>query len=221
MRPLTLDRLDLGPSDRINHVYLLSDPGVGEAAVVDPAWDVVGLKAACDRRGVRLSTIALTHSHADHCNAADELAARTGASIHIHVDEAAFAGDRAASYRRFRDGDLLAAGRFALSCIHTPGHTPGSTCFLAGDRLFTGDTLFNEGCGYTHLRGGDPKALFQSLQMLKARIPAHCMVYPGHTFRRPAGLAFSEVRRINPYLRFQGLAGFVQFSGLRAPRGGA
>lgn len=216
MKPLALDLLTLGPVDRPNHIYVLWDEQSGDAIVIDPAWNAGKLRDFCDARSLNVRGILLTHSHGDHCNAADELAELTGAPIHISAAESVFSMLDTSNYLKFEHSTKLVLGSILAACIVTPGHTPGSTCFYVDDRLFTGDTLFYEGCGYTHLKGGDPGALFDSLQMLKEVIPASCVVFPGHTFRSPLGLTFGALCEKNPYTRFQTKSAFSRFSGLRA-----
>ncbi|GIU89913.1 MAG: hypothetical protein KatS3mg010_1012 [Acidimicrobiia bacterium] len=88
-------------------------------------------------------------------------------------------------------GDVLAVGEVAITLIHTPGHTPGSQCFLVDGRLVSGDTLFLDGCGRTDLPGGDPEQLYESLTQKLAAVPDDTVLYPGPPVlagaERPAG----------------------------------
>ena len=77
--------------------------------------------------------------------------------------------------------DLVEVGAVGIRLLHTPGHTPGSQCFLVGDRLVAGDTLFLEGCGRTDFPGGDSDAMYRSLHRL-AGLAGDPVVYPGHLY---------------------------------------
>ena len=66
--------------------------------------------------------------------------------------------------------------------MHTPGHTPGSQCFLVDGKLVAGDTLFLDGCGRTDLPGGDPDAMYESLTQRLAMVPDDTVLYPGHLY---------------------------------------
>jgi hydroxyacylglutathione hydrolase len=83
-----------------------------------------------------------------------------------------------------------------VTLIHTPGHTPGSQCFLVHGCLVSGDTLFLDGCGRTDLPGSDPSAMYDSLQVL-ARLPDDTVLYPGHRYSEPASASMGEVRHAN------------------------
>ena len=92
-------------------------------------------------------------------------------------------------------GPELRVGRLAVSVLHTPGHTPGSCCFLCGDALFSGDTLFAGSIGRTDFPGGDDQAMAASLRMLAALEPG-IRVFPGHG----ESTTLSKERMENPYL---------------------
>ena len=85
------------------------------------------------------------------------------------------------------------------ACLHTPGHTPGSQCFVVGDNLVSGDTLFLEGCGRTDLPGADPDAMYTSLQRL-ASLPGRLRLWPGHHYSPASSSPLEEVRRTNSVL---------------------
>ena len=84
-----------------------------------------------------------------------------------------------------------------LQLIHTPGHTPGSQCFLVQNRLIAGDTLFLQGCGRTDLPGGDPRQLYLSLSQKLAKVPDSAILYPGHLYDPRASASLGETRRSN------------------------
>ncbi|MEI6128925.1 MAG: MBL fold metallo-hydrolase, partial [Planctomycetota bacterium] len=94
-------------------------------------------------------------------------------------------------------GDVLKVGEISIQLIHTPGHTPGSQCFLVQNRLVAGDTLFLQGCGRTDLPGGDPRDLYLSLTQKLAQVPDSATLFPGHLYGpRPSAL-LGETRKSN------------------------
>jgi hydroxyacylglutathione hydrolase len=98
-------------------------------------------------------------------------------------------------------GDTVTAGAVSVELLHTPGHTPGSQCFLVSDRLVAGDTLFLEGCGRTDLPGGDPEAMYFSLTQRLARVPDSAMLFPGHLYAPDPSATLGDVRRRNYVFR--------------------
>ena len=139
--------------------YLVGCSQAGEAVVVDPLRDVAPYLAAADAERVRITAVTETHIHADFLSGSRELAARTGAWLHLSAEggtdwQYAFAaGDGA---RLLHDGDEIVVGNVRLRVLHTPGHTEGSVCLLAEDDglLYSGDTLFEAGWGRVDLPGG-------------------------------------------------------------------
>lgn len=156
--------------------------GAGEeAAVIDPALDPAVYRDLAAARGWRITAVLETHIHADHLSRARRLAALTGATLFLPAQErATFA------FRPLRDGAAVAIGAARLTALHTPGHTPESTCYLLDDRvLFTGDTLFLAAVGRPDLHAGATEAaakarrLYRSLGRLLALPPA-TLLLPGH-----------------------------------------
>jgi glyoxylase-like metal-dependent hydrolase (beta-lactamase superfamily II) len=160
---------DPAAAQMANFVYAIGDDQTRECVLVDPAWDVDGLLALLDQDGMRLIGALATHYHPDHVGGAlfglhveglRALLARRGVPVHVHADEAAglrvVTGLSATDLVLHRGGDTLSVGQVPVEFVHTPGHTPGSQCFLVDGRLVAGDTLFVQGCGRVDLPGGDP-----------------------------------------------------------------
>ena len=93
-------------------------------------------------------------------------------------------------------GDTVRVGAVVIELLHTPGHTPGSQCFLIDGRLVTGDTLFLEGCGRTDLPGSDVGQMYESLQRL-ATLPGGTVVFPGHRYSLPSSGTLDVIREQN------------------------
>jgi glyoxylase-like metal-dependent hydrolase (beta-lactamase superfamily II) len=92
-------------------------------------------------------------------------------------------------------------GDIPIELIHTPGHTPGSQCFLVNGALVSGDTLFLEGCGRTDLPGGDPTALYDSLTQRLAKVPDDTVLFPGHLYSAEPFASLGDTRRYNYVFR--------------------
>lgn len=181
----------------LNLAYVLGDAGSGICAVIDPGWDSGAILSAAGEAKLRIEKILLTHAHFDHMGALAEIASETGAPIYVHSSEASDVGGDLKTVVT-EDGTEIKLGSFKIECIHTPGHTPGSQCFLVGDNLFTGDTLFVDGCGRVDLPGSSPPEMLSSLNRLSKLDPA-TKVWPGHDY---GGLesTIGKLMETNPYL---------------------
>lgn len=172
--------------------YFLSDGN--EAAVVDPAAECSKILNKLAERGLKLKYILLTHSHFDHMMALDELREAAGAPLCVHKLDAPALTDPRLSYMLqfggldrpsrpadilLEDGDIIQIGGSELKVMHTPGHTLGSVCYIAGDNIISGDTLFKGNIGRYDLYGGNYARLLESLKLLTA-LEGDYKVYPGH-----------------------------------------
>lgn len=181
----------------LNLAYVVGDADSGTCAVIDPGWDSKAILRAADGEGLRVEKILLTHAHFDHVGALMEIASETGAPVYVHASEAAeLGGDLDA--RPTEDGTEIEIGSLKAKCLHTPGHTPGSQCFLVDGNIFTGDTLFVDGCGRVDLPGSNPKEMLASLRRLAGLDPA-ITVWPGHDYGGPSSTIGTLVET-NPYL---------------------
>ena len=172
----------LGPFD--NNAYVIVDPAAGEAAIVDlPAEGERILEAAA---GLRVGKILLTHTHPDHWLSYDLLKQATAAPVYCHPAEVQMPrppGRPTFGPERIdvplADGQELTVGKVSVRVIHTPGHTPGSVCFLVGGYLIAGDTLFPGGPGHSDT----PQDLQQTIRSIIGRLyvlPDATLVLPGH-----------------------------------------
>ena len=108
--------------------------------------------------------------------------------------------------------DTLTVGRLALTFLHTPGHTPGSQCFLVDGRLVSGDTLFIGACGRTDLPGSDPTEMYYSLTQRLAALPDETILFPGHNYGG-ASSTIGDEKRHNAFMRFSSLGDFLRTMG--------
>ncbi|HEX4539355.1 MAG TPA: MBL fold metallo-hydrolase [Acidimicrobiales bacterium] len=206
-------RTDFVARQMVNFVYLIGDRETGDAVVVDPAYgvsDLVDLLAADD---MRLTGALVTHWHPDHVGGdlmghgiegLRELLEHKEVPVHVQADEAPWvtrATGVADLLEHHQSGDVVDVGDLGVTLLHTPGHTPGSQCFMVENRLVAGDTLFLEGCGRTDLPGGDPEAMYDSLTRRLARVPDDTILFPGHLYSADPSATMGDTRRLNYVFR--------------------
>jgi len=169
-----IHKVVVGPLD--NNVYVLRCTQTGEAVLLDAANEHDRLLDLCRRLGVR--SVLETHGHWDHIQAVPELR-DAGYEVHVTAEDA----DMLPSYDQIlEDESVVRVGRLRLRTIHTPGHTPGSMCFLieGAPVLFSGDTLFPGGPGATKFPGGDFAAIIDSIDRKLFTLAPETEVLPGH-----------------------------------------
>ncbi|WP_343599864.1 MBL fold metallo-hydrolase [Mycobacterium sp.] len=192
-----------------NFAYLIGDRQTGDCVVVDPAYAAGDLLDALQADGMRLSGVLVTHHHPDHVGGSmmgfqlkglAELLEQASVPVHVNSDEALWVsrvtGISTGDLTTHRHGDTVNVGDIAIELLHTPGHTPGSQCFLLDGRLVAGDTLFLDGCGRTDFPGGDSDEMYRSLQQLAA-LPGNPIVFPGHWYSAQPSAPLAEVTRSN------------------------
>ena len=178
----------------VNFVYLIGDRQTKECMVVDPAYAIADILEIVDQDEMKLTGVLATHYHPDHVGGSmmgmkiqgvADLLEKCQIPIHINKHEtkwvARTTGLNENDLVQHESGDKVSVGDVSITFVHTPGHTPGSQCFLVEQRLVAGDTLFLDGCGRTDLPGGNPGDLYSSLQTL-ASLPAATIVCPGHRY---------------------------------------
>lgn len=172
--------LDGGTWDVDNNVWIVGDDT--EVVVIDPAHDPAAIHAAVGDRAVR--AILLTHGHDDHIRAAKATAELLNAPIHLHPADRMLwdAVYDTAPDAELADGDEITIAGVALQAVHTPGHSPGSTSFVASDlgAVFSGDTLFNGGPGATGRSYSDFPTIIDSIRDRLLVLSADTVVYTGH-----------------------------------------
>ncbi|MEE9414537.1 MAG: MBL fold metallo-hydrolase [Acidimicrobiales bacterium] len=197
-----------------NFVYLIGDRETGEAVVVDPAYDPEGILAICDADAMTLTGALATHYHPDHIGGhmmgydlagVADLLEHTSVPVHVQQAEAEFVakvtGLSESDLVSHSSGDIVTVGEIEIELIHTPGHTPGSQCFLVENRLVAGDTLFLDGCGRTDLPGGDAKELYRSLTQRLAKVPDEATLFPGHQYSPDPSAQMGTTRNTNVVFR--------------------
>ena len=190
--------------------YLVAEPGSGDAVIVDPGEESDRFLAVARREGLTIREIWLTHAHIDHVSGVAEVKAATGAPIYLHPadrplydnlpQQAAMFGLRVGPPpppdRPLSHGGAVAIGTTTFAVRHTPGHSPGSVCFVAPGIVLGGDVLFQGSIGRTDLPGGSFERLIRSIRGELLVLDDDTMVYPGHGPPTTIGVE----RRTNPFL---------------------
>ena len=193
----------------VNFAYLIGDRDTGECVVVDPAYAVRDLIDIAESDGMRITGVMASHYHPDHVGGnmmghtiegVSALLEHIQVPIHVNEHEAPWVlkttGISQTDLCSHSAGDIVKVGQFDITCVHTPGHTPGSQCFLTNGCLISGDTLFLEGCGRTDLPGSNVADMFDSLNTL-AQLPDSTVVLPGHQYSAPSAALLSDVKEYN------------------------
>lgn len=184
------------------------------AVVIDPGDDAVRIMETVRAHDLSVEAVLLTHNHFDHIMAADTVLKQTGAKLYAFGADAEALSDPArvllymspydnmasltADYV-LADNDTVTVGDMTFRVMHTPGHTPGSCCYIAGDVMFSGDTLFENSIGRMDFVGGSPRDMLLSVRKLY-HLTENYTVYPGHG---PATTLLQE-KYNNPYMRKHG-----------------
>ena len=169
---LIVRKIEVGPME--NNTYVLECPETHASIVVDGCFEPEKILAGAE--GTDVVAIVQTHGHGDHVQALEAIKSALGVPVCAHPgDDYPVAIDRSLA-----DGDEVTFGTCRARVLHTPGHTPGGTCYYLGGHLISGDTLFPGGPGNTF---GDEKAFAQLIDSIRNKLftlPDETAVYPGH-----------------------------------------
>jgi glyoxylase-like metal-dependent hydrolase (beta-lactamase superfamily II) len=173
--------LDGGTWDVDNNVWIVGNDE--ECVIIDSPHDAAAIISQV--RGRKVLAILQTHAHNDHIGAAREVADAVGAPIYLNPEDLVLweqVYPDAKPDRELKDGDVFEVGGAALRAIHTPGHSPGSTCFYLESEgtVFTGDTLFNGGPGATGRSYSDYPTILASIRERLLTLPPETVVRTGH-----------------------------------------
>lgn len=208
--PFYFRQMEVGPMQ--NFAYLLGDRETRECVAVDPAWQTDLILEQAKKDEMKITGILVTHTHYDHVNGVESLLQATDAKVYVNKEESAFLKrSRADSTGIFINisapnlmpvsgGDRIKVGKVGVEFIHTPGHTPGSQCFLVNNNLVSGDTLFIGYCGRCDLPGGNPDQMYESLTQKLAKLGDDIMLYPGHNYSDAPVNRLGDEKKTNPYL---------------------
>jgi len=193
MARLSIRKVHVGEKD--TNCYVVACADTREAVVIDPGGDAPKILSQLD--GLSVKWIVVTHAHAGHIGAKDDVKAATQATTAMHLADATTYLKSAERY--LLSTDTLSFGAFDLEVLITPGHTPGGLSYRVGNHVFTGDTLLAGKIGRVDLPGSSPQQMLLSLHGQLLRLPDNTVVYPGHGPNTTIG-----AERIgNPYLRIR------------------
>ena len=170
---IQIDRLKLGPFD--TNSYILTCPLTGDSVLVDVPAEAFKIFKALKETNPKY--ILITHNHMDHLGALAEIKSKLRIPIGAHRLDAK--GLPLRPEILLEDGEKVSYGKTSLKVLHTPGHTPGSLCFLFGNHLIAGDTIFPGGPGKTR-SPTDLKLIIESITSKIFVLPDDTAIYPGH-----------------------------------------
>ncbi|MFQ5917983.1 MAG: MBL fold metallo-hydrolase [Candidatus Binatia bacterium] len=218
---LYFKQVEIGPMQ--NFVYLVGSKETRKLAVVDAAWDIGEILRIAAEDEMKITHSFVTHTHPDHVGGqfsgihiegATELLEKVKAKVVIHKAEAEFLKMVSPSdLIKVESGDEIDIGGIQIKLIHTPGHTPGSQCFLVDNRLVSGDTLFIGSCGRVDLPGSNAEEMYFSLTQRLMNLPDETILFPGHNYADKSISTIGEQKTTNPYLQFHTLRDFLSAMG--------
>jgi hydroxyacylglutathione hydrolase len=218
---LYFQQLEMGPMQ--NFVYLIGSTETRKVAVVDAAWEIDRILRIAAADEMEITHAFVTHTHPDHVGGrfagveiegVTELLSKCKAKVVVHKAEAEFLKALSPSdIIKAESGDKIDVGGVEIQLLHTPGHTPGSQCFLIDNRIVSGDTLFIGACGRVDLPGSNPEQMYYSLTQKLMALPDDMILFPGHNYSATPTSTMGEQKKTNPYLRFTSLKQFLASMG--------
>ncbi len=197
------------------NTYIVSCPETSEGCIIDPGGDADKIIELVKEKKIRVRYICNTHGHADHIIANQALKQLLGLQICMHEEDAAFFTQADTLKKeekelglstpgrtdiKLKEGDSIEVGKMKIRVLHTPGHTPGSACFLVNGNLFTGDTLFVGDVGRSDLTGGSFDTLLRSIKEKIIILPQETRIWPGHDYGEMPTSTLAWEMKENPYI---------------------
>jgi hydroxyacylglutathione hydrolase len=189
-----------------NFTYIIADERKGEAAIIDPSWDLDKIFDILKKNKWKAKYVINTHSHFDHILGNEQVAEITGANIIQHKNS------QVSKHMSVSEGDIVNVGDIPIRILHTPGHSADSICLIVdGHLVFTGDTLFVGNCGRVDLPGSNPREMYTSLLDKIAKLDESLIVYPGHDYGPSPTSKIGKEKMTNYVLRPRSIEEFLQF----------
>lgn len=205
---LILEQHLLGPMN--NFIYFVGDQKTHKISIIDPGWQAETIIQLIDSKDYHPESILITHSHYDHINEVDQILKKYDIPVYIHQSELEFNSNLSSNYLATQHMDKLFIGNIEIQILHTPGHTPGSQCFLTNNHLISGDTVFIDSCGRCDMPGGNASDMFHSIQKL-SKLSNQTIFHPGHHYHHKMKQApLTEVKQLNPYFKIHEIQSFIK-----------
>ncbi len=209
MNDIKIHSLEIGPMQ--NLIHIAEDVASAKAIVFDPAWEADTILDFIKDKNLTLDKVLITHSHADHINALNEILIAQPVPVYMTKTEYEFYGKTIPKINLVQNHEKIKFGVSQIEALFTPGHTPGGACYLLNKDLICGDTLFVYGCGTTALAGGDAGDLFKSLEFLKSVLSEDTIIYPSHTYSISHTSSWDKQLTGNPFLLIDNIDDFLKF----------
>jgi hydroxyacylglutathione hydrolase len=220
---LYFKQIEMGPMQ--NFVYLIGSMESRKIAVVDAAWEIDEILRLTAQDNMEITHAFVTHTHPDHVGGrfagveiegVTELLGKCKAKVVVHKAEAeSLKGLSPSDVIKAESGDKIDVGGLEIQLLHTPGHTPGSQCFLVDNRIVSGDTLFIGSCGRVDLPGSNPEQMYYSLTQKLMALPDDTILFPGHNYSDTPTSTIGKQKQSNPYFQFHSLKQFLGAMGYR------
>jgi len=218
---LYFKQIEMGPMQ--NFVYLVGSTETRKVAVVDGAWGIDEILRIATKDEVEITHALVIYTHPDHVGGrfagmeiegVTELLGKCKAKVVVHKAEAEFLKALSPSdIIKAESGDKIDVGGVEIQLLHTPGHTPGSQCFLIDNRIVSGDTLFIGSCGRVDLPGSNPEQMYYSLTQKLMALPDDTVLFPGHNYSDQPTSTIGQQKQSNPYFQFHSLKQFLSAMG--------
>jgi glyoxylase-like metal-dependent hydrolase (beta-lactamase superfamily II) len=195
-----------------NYCYIIAHEKTKEAVLIDPAWEIDKIEKIIRENNLNPIAVLLTHHHHDHINLADYFAKQYDITVRMSKIEIDYYGFSCGNLIPIDEYNIaFSLGEIKILPLLTSGHTKGAISYWIDDALFSGDTLFIEGCGMCFGKGADPNLMFESLSFLKNILPLHTKIFPGHSYGEKPGKDFSYLLHNNLYLQITERKQFITY----------
>jgi hydroxyacylglutathione hydrolase len=203
-----IDILELGPF--FVNCYIVGDPKSKKGIIIDPGWDAESIISHVEKHDLKIESIIITHGHADHIVALDEVRRHYDAKVMIGEKDAIMLIDSTANLsaslgeqfkvlpadKLLHESDMVSVGELEFKVLDTPGHSPGSISLYGHGVVFTGDALFLGSIGRTDFPGSSHETLLESIHKKLLTLPDDTIVYSGHG----PDTTIEQERDYNPFL---------------------